>query len=95
MTQKLLPTIQSPMQLHGMKLAQLNQIAEEIRETLCGLLSTRAAHFASNLGVVELTLALHSSYDCLKDRLIWDTGHQIYPHKLITCLVYTSPSPRD
>jgi len=84
MTQKLLPTIQSPMQLHGMKLAQLNQIAEEIRETLCGLLSTRAAHFASNLGVVELTLALHSSYDCLKDRLIWDTGHQIYPHKLIT-----------
>ena len=84
MTQKLLPTIQSPMQLHGMKLAQLNQIAEEIRETLCGLLSTRAAHFASNLGVVELTLALHSSYDFLKDRLIWDTGHQIYPHKLIT-----------
>ena len=84
MTQKLLPTIQSPMQLHGMKLAQLNQIAEEIRETLCGLLSTRAAHFASNLGVVELTLALHSSYDFLEDRLIWDTGHQIYPHKLIT-----------
>ena len=84
MTQKLLPTIQSPMQLHGMKLAQLNQIAEEIRETLCGLLSTRAAHFASNLGVVELALALHSSYDFLKDRLIWDTGHQIYPHKLIT-----------
>ena len=84
MTQKLLPTIQSPMQLHGMKLAQLNQIAEEIRETLCGLLSTRAAHFASNLGVVELTFALHSSYDFLKDRLIWDTGHQIYPHKLIT-----------
>ena len=84
MAQKLLPTIQSPMQLHGMKLAQLDQIAEEIRETLCGLLSTRAAHFASNLGVVELTLALHSSYDFLKDRLIWDTGHQIYPHKLIT-----------
>ena len=84
MTKKLLPTIESPMQLHGMKLDQLEQIAEEIRETLCGLLSTRAAHFASNLGVVELTLALHSSYDFLKDRLIWDTGHQIYPHKLIT-----------
>lgn len=84
MTKQLLPTIQSPMQLHGMPLAQLNQIAEEIRETLCGLLSTRAAHFASNLGVVELTLALHSSYDFLNDRLIWDTGHQIYPHKLIT-----------
>jgi 1-deoxy-D-xylulose-5-phosphate synthase len=72
------------MQLHDMKLDQLNQIADEIRETLCGLLSTRAAHFASNLGVVELTLALHSSYDFLNDRLIWDTGHQIYPQKLIT-----------
>lgn len=81
---KLLPTIQSPLQLHEMKLDQLNQIADEIRETLCNLLSLRAAHFASNLGVVELTLALHSSYDFLKDRLIWDTGHQIYPQKLIT-----------
>ena len=81
---KLLPTIQSPLQLHEMKLDQLNQIADEIRETLCNLLSLRAAHFASNLGVVELTLALHSSYDFLNDRLIWDTGHQIYPQKLIT-----------
>jgi 1-deoxy-D-xylulose-5-phosphate synthase len=67
-----------------MKLNELDQIAEEIRETLCGLLSTRAAHFASNLGVVELTLALHSTFDFLQDRLIWDTGHQIYPQKLIT-----------
>ena len=81
---KLLPTIQSPLQLHDMSLEQLDQIADEIRETLCGLLSLRAAHFASNLGVVELTLALHSTYDFLKDRLIWDTGHQIYPQKLIT-----------
>ena len=81
---KLLPTIQSPMQLHEMSLEQLNQVADEIRETLCNLLSLRAAHFASNLGVVELTLALHSTYDFLKDRLIWDTGHQIYPQKLIT-----------
>ncbi len=81
---KLLPTIQSPLQLHEMSLDQLNQVADEIRETLCNLLSLRAAHFASNLGVVELTLALHSTYDFLKDRLIWDTGHQIYPQKLIT-----------
>jgi len=82
--QKLLPTIQSPMQLHEMSTAQLQQVADEIRETLCNLLSLRAAHFASNLGVVELTLALHSEFDFLKDRLIWDTGHQIYPQKLIT-----------
>lgn len=83
MTQ-LLPTIQTPLQLHDMSLAQLNQVADEIRETLCNLLSLRAAHFASNLGVVELTLALHSTYDFLNDHLIWDTGHQIYPQKLIT-----------
>ncbi|MEL7496788.1 MAG: 1-deoxy-D-xylulose-5-phosphate synthase [Planctomycetota bacterium] len=81
---KLLPSIESPLQLHNMSLAELNQVADEIRDTLCGLLNLRAAHFASNLGVVELTLALHSTYDFLKDRLIWDTGHQIYPQKLIT-----------
>ena len=83
MTQ-LLPSIQSPKQLHGMNINQLKQLADEIRETLCNLLSLRAAHFASNLGVVELTLALHSEFDFLEDRLIWDTGHQIYPQKLIT-----------
>ena len=70
---KILPTIQSPMQLHEMNLGELNQVATEIRETLCNLLSMRAAHFASNLGVVELTLALHSTYDFLNDHLVWDT----------------------
>jgi 1-deoxy-D-xylulose-5-phosphate synthase len=55
-----------------------------MRETLCRLLGTRSAHFASNLGVVELALALHTTFDFRRDRLIWDTGHQIYPHKMIT-----------
>lgn len=81
---KLLSTIKSPMQLHEMNPAQLAQLADEIRETLCNLMSIRAAHFASNLGVVELCLALHSTFDFRRDRLIWDTGHQIYPHKLVT-----------
>jgi 1-deoxy-D-xylulose-5-phosphate synthase len=81
---KLLPSIKSPLQLHDMSLQQLKQVADEIRDTLCNLLSLRAAHFASNLGVVELTLALHSTYDFRDDHLIWDTGHQIYPQKLIT-----------
>ena len=81
---KILPTIKNALDLHPMPVAQLEDVAEEIRETLCNLLQVRAAHFASNLGVVELTLALHSTYDFLKDRLIWDTGHQIYPQKLIT-----------
>jgi 1-deoxy-D-xylulose-5-phosphate synthase len=81
---KLLPTIESALDLHGLSVEQLSQLAEEIREVLCNLVAARTAHFASNLGVVELCLALHSVYDFRRDRLIWDTGHQIYPHKLVT-----------
>jgi 1-deoxy-D-xylulose-5-phosphate synthase len=64
----------------------LQQLTVEIREELVRVLTTRPAHFASNLGVVELTLALHLVFDFAadKDRLIWDTGHQVYPHKLVT-----------
>ncbi|MEM9364925.1 MAG: 1-deoxy-D-xylulose-5-phosphate synthase [Planctomycetota bacterium] len=63
---------------------KLDQVATEIRDVLCNLLATRTAHFASNLGVVELCLALHAEFDFRSDRLIWDTGHQVYPHKLVT-----------
>src|SRR5262247_1861508 len=80
----LLSRIQSAHDLHGMSVAQLSQMAVEIRDVLCNLVAERTAHFASNLGVVELALALHSVFDFRHDRLIWDTGHQIYPHKLIT-----------
>ncbi len=81
---ELLSQLDSPRQLHKMKVRQLEQLADEIRDVLCNLLQIRTAHFASNLGVVELCLALHSVFDFENDRLIWDTGHQIYPHKLIT-----------
>lgn len=84
MTQLLLPKIESAADLAGMSVAQLSQLAGEIRDALCNLLEERTAHFASNLGVVELCLALHSVFDFRRDRLIWDTGHQIYPHKLVT-----------
>jgi 1-deoxy-D-xylulose-5-phosphate synthase len=80
----LLSTIESPRDLRRLSLAQLEQLAVEMREALCHVASSRTAHFASNLGVVELCLALHTSFDFLHDRLIWDTGHQIYPHKLVT-----------
>src|ERR1700751_519912 len=80
----LLPRIASPADLHGLSDAQLNQLAQEMRDELVGGCSIRPAHFASNLGVVELCLALHLTFDFRRDRLIWDTGHQIYPHKLIT-----------
>jgi 1-deoxy-D-xylulose-5-phosphate synthase len=80
----LLSKIESPRDLDGLTNAQLDQLAAEMREVLCNLVSNRTAHFASNLGVVELCLALHATFDFSRDRLIWDTGHQIYPHKLIT-----------
>src|SRR6186713_921168 len=80
----LLPTIHSPEDLRGLTLPQLERLADEMREVLCNLVTNRSAHFASNLGVVELCLALHQTFDFQRDRLIWDTGHQIYPHKLIT-----------
>ncbi|MEX2091030.1 MAG: 1-deoxy-D-xylulose-5-phosphate synthase [Pirellulales bacterium] len=83
-TQPILPTIHSPQDLQQLSLPKLERLAAEMREVLCNLISSRSAHFASNLGVVELCLALHQSFDFLHDRLIWDTGHQIYPHKLIT-----------
>src|SRR5271168_3319644 len=80
----LLPTIKSPLDLQKLSEAQLLQLAQEMRDELVRVLSFRSAHFASNLGVVELCLALHLTFDFRRDRLIWDTGHQIYPHKLIT-----------
>src|SRR5438309_11899399 len=84
MTANLLPTIQSPADLQRLSDSQLLELADEMREELVRVLSIRPAHFASNLGVVELCLALHLTFDFSKDRLIWDTGHQIYPHKLVT-----------
>ena len=84
MEHPILSNLQSPMELHEMSVAELDQAAAEICDVMCDLLSERSAHFASNLGVVELCLALHSIFDFRQDRLIWDTGHQIYPHKLIT-----------
>ena len=84
MDYQLLPLISSPAELKAMSDPQLVQLAQEIRDALCEIVSDRPAHFASNLGVVELCIALHQVFDFSKDRLIWDTGHQIYPHKLVT-----------
>ncbi|MEO1990581.1 MAG: 1-deoxy-D-xylulose-5-phosphate synthase [Pirellulales bacterium] len=80
----ILPTIMSPRDLQKLSAEQLDQLANEMRKALCEVAASRTAHFASNLGVVELCLALHRVFDFSHDRLIWDTGHQIYPHKLIT-----------
>ncbi|NBW95559.1 MAG: 1-deoxy-D-xylulose-5-phosphate synthase [Planctomycetia bacterium] len=81
---EILPSIISPRDLASLSLEQLEQLAAEMRRALTEVAATRTAHFASNLGVVELCLALHRVFDFSRDRLIWDTGHQIYPHKLVT-----------
>jgi 1-deoxy-D-xylulose-5-phosphate synthase len=81
---KLLSTIISPHDLLKLSHPQLVQLAGEMREAICRLACTRTAHFASNLGVVELAIALHTSFDFARDRLIWDTGHQVYAHKMLT-----------
>src|SRR5262245_9065333 len=84
MRSAILPRIGSPADLKMLSETELEQLAAEIRAELVGVVGRRSAHFASNLGVVELCLALHLTFDFTRDRLIWDTGHQIYPHKLIT-----------
>ena len=84
MSFEILSGIRSPKDLNALSETELVQLSDDIREALLTIVSDRAAHFASNLGVVELCIALHLTFDFSKDRLIWDTGHQIYPHKLIT-----------
>src|SRR5262245_4880488 len=91
---RLLSQIESPRDLRRLRRAELEQLAVEMREALCNLVSDRTAHFASNLGVIELCLALHAEFDFARDRLIWDTGHQIYPHKLITGRYHEFPTMR-
>src|SRR5437762_9706014 len=80
----ILSRITGPADLQPLTDGQLVQVADEMRDELVRVLSIRPAHFGSNLGVVELCLALHLTFDFAKDRLIWDTGHQVYPHKLVT-----------
>ena len=80
----LLEHIQSPADLKTLSRAELDALAVEIRHTIIQTVARRAGHLAPNLGVVELTLALHRVFDSPRDRIIWDVGHQSYPHKLLT-----------
>jgi 1-deoxy-D-xylulose-5-phosphate synthase len=66
-----------------MTVGELSQLAGEIREEVISVVSEVGGHFASTLGAVELTLALHYVFDTPQDRIVWDTGHQAYAHKLI------------
>ena len=80
----LLGRIGSPTDLKSLNLDELKQLAKEMREYLLSVLSEQPGHFAPNLGTIELAIALHYVFDTPHDKVIWDIGHQAYPHKLLT-----------
>ena len=83
-TEKLLARIDSPADLRGLSREQLPALADELRDFIVNAVSRTGGHLSSNLGTVELTIALHYVFDTPRDRLVWDVGHQSYPHKILT-----------
>lgn len=83
-TTPLLDTVTSPADLKALDRAQLRQLADELRAEVIDAVSVTGGHLGAGLGVVELTVALHAVFDTPRDRLIWDVGHQAYPHKVLT-----------
>jgi 1-deoxy-D-xylulose-5-phosphate synthase len=81
---RILDTINGPEQLRALTFAQMRQLAEEIRHEIIATVAAHGGHLAPNLGVVELTMALHCAFDTPRDLLVWDIGHQAYVHKLLT-----------
>src|ERR1700691_1522168 len=80
----LLESIDTPADLRRLPASKLGELAAELREFLIHTVSTRGGHFAAGLGTVELTIALHYVFNTPDDRLVWDVGHQAYPHKVLT-----------
>ena len=81
---RLLDKIDSPTDLKGLTEQELKQLASDVRQELVAVVSANGGHLASNLGVVELTIALHRVFDSPRDKIVWDVGHQTYAHKLLT-----------
>jgi 1-deoxy-D-xylulose-5-phosphate synthase len=81
---ELLRTIDDPSQLRKLERKQLHQLAEELRAFVLDSVSKTGGHLSSNLGTVELTIALHAVFETPEDRIVWDVGHQTYPHKILT-----------
>ena len=81
---RLLDRIDRPQDLKKLSFKQLNLLCQEIREILIQTVSQTGGHLSSNLGVVELTVALHKVFDVPQDQLVWDVGHQSYTHKILT-----------
>ena len=84
MVSRLLDQIDAPSDLKALTRGELVQVAQEVRDTIISVITERGGHLASNLGVVEITLALHRVFDSPIDRIVWDTTNQCYAHKLVT-----------
>src|SRR5579864_6696683 len=80
----LLDTVEIPADIRRLRPDQLRQLADELRQETISAVSVTGGHLGAGLGVVELTVALHFTFDTPRDRLIWDVGHQAYPHKIVT-----------
>ncbi len=81
---RLLDRIDRPQDLHGLSDAELQQVAQEIRELIIDTIGEIGGHFGANLGACEISVALHSLLDSPRDKVLWDVGHQAYPHKVLT-----------
>ena len=81
---KILDKINKPQDLKNLNLEEKVELAREIREYILEIVSKNGGHLASNLGVVELTIALESVFDLPQDKIVWDVGHQSYVHKILT-----------
>src|ERR671917_865863 len=81
---ELLPTIDGPADLRGLDDVQLAQVAQEVRELIIDTIGEIGGHFGANLGTCELAVALHSLLESPRDKILWDVGHQAYPHKVLT-----------
>ncbi|MBL7240654.1 MAG: 1-deoxy-D-xylulose-5-phosphate synthase, partial [Komagataeibacter rhaeticus] len=79
-----LDRVRGPHDLRNLSVEQLRQLADELRSETIDAVSTTGGHLGASLGVVELTVALHAVFDTPDDRVIWDVGHQAYPHKILT-----------
>ncbi|HEX3266185.1 MAG TPA: 1-deoxy-D-xylulose-5-phosphate synthase [Candidatus Limnocylindrales bacterium] len=84
MSASILPRLTSPADLRGLSERQLEELAQEIRDTIITTVAKTGGHLGSSLGVVEIAIALHRLMDSPRDRIVWDTGHQAYAHKLLT-----------
>ncbi|HIC67349.1 MAG TPA: 1-deoxy-D-xylulose-5-phosphate synthase, partial [Paracoccus sp.] len=80
----ILDRVVSPADMKTLSDRELRQLADELRSETIGAVSVTGGHLGAGLGVVELTVALHAVFDSPRDKIIWDVGHQCYPHKILT-----------